>query len=139
MSRGHIDAATGGAFLSLTINGAIALIEKMVSNQGWVMSGSKMNNKKGMHTVKETYMLAAKIDPLIKRLDERADEKEAIYGTVEAMDLHMTCEVCGESGHLENDCPETREDDTYINNGFRPQGGNNGGTINHVHHSKKVI
>jgi len=98
-----------------------------------------MNNKKGMHTVKETYMLAAKIDLLIKRLDERADEKEAIYGTVEAMDLHMTCEVCGESGHLENDCPETREDDTYINNGFRPQGGNNGGTINHVHHSKKVI
>jgi len=35
MSRGHIDAAVGGAFLSLTINGATALIEKMVSNQGW--------------------------------------------------------------------------------------------------------
>ena len=33
MSRGHIDAAAGGAFLSLTINGAMALIEEMVSNQ----------------------------------------------------------------------------------------------------------
>jgi len=114
-------------------------LRKWCPINGGVMRGFKMNNKKGMHTVKETYMLAAKIDPLIKRLDERADEKEAIYGTVKAMDLHMTCEVCGESGHLENDCPETREDDTYINNGFGPQGGNNGGTINHVHHSKKVI
>ena len=35
MSRGHIDTATGGAFLSLTINGAIALINKMVMNQSW--------------------------------------------------------------------------------------------------------
>jgi hypothetical protein len=35
MSRGHLDAAPGGAFLSLTINEAIALIEKMVTNQGW--------------------------------------------------------------------------------------------------------
>ena len=28
-------------------------------------------------------------------------------------------------GHSENDCPETREEAAYINNGFRPQGGNN--------------
>jgi len=60
-------------------------------------------------------MLAAKIDILIKRLDERAQKKEAIYNTVKAMDLHMTCEVCGESGHSWNDCLETREDDAYIN------------------------
>ena len=33
MSKGHMDAAVGGAFLSLTINGAMALIEKMVANQ----------------------------------------------------------------------------------------------------------
>jgi hypothetical protein len=30
-----MDAAAGGAFLLLTINQAIALVEKMVSNQGW--------------------------------------------------------------------------------------------------------
>jgi hypothetical protein len=49
-----------------------------------------------------------------------------MYDTVKAMDMHMTCEVYGESGHSVNDCPETYEDDTYINNGFYPQGGNNG-------------
>jgi hypothetical protein len=35
MSRGHLDAAAGGAFMSLTINEATTLIEKMVTNQGW--------------------------------------------------------------------------------------------------------
>jgi hypothetical protein len=42
MSKGHIDAAAGGAFLSLTIDGATALIDKMVSNQSY---GRKENNK----------------------------------------------------------------------------------------------
>ena len=52
------------------------------------------------------------------------------------MDSHMTCEVCGEVGHSGNNCPETHEEASYINNGFcqqnnngwnnqsRPQGGN---------------
>ena len=31
----NMDAAAGGAFLSLTILGAIALMEKMASNLGW--------------------------------------------------------------------------------------------------------
>jgi hypothetical protein len=35
MSKWHIDAAAGGAFLFLTIDGATALIEKMMSNQSW--------------------------------------------------------------------------------------------------------
>jgi hypothetical protein len=35
ISKGHLDAATGGAFLSLTIDEAMALIEKMVTNQSW--------------------------------------------------------------------------------------------------------
>ena len=56
MSRGHIDAAAGGAFLSLTINGATALIEKMVSNQWWGDERLQDEQQKGMHTVKETYM-----------------------------------------------------------------------------------
>jgi hypothetical protein len=34
-SRAHIDAAAGGACLDLTIAKATALVEKMVSNQGW--------------------------------------------------------------------------------------------------------
>ena len=43
MSKGHVDAAAGGAFLSLTITNAMALIEKMVANQS---RGKKENNKK---------------------------------------------------------------------------------------------
>jgi hypothetical protein len=43
MSKGHVDAALGGAFLSLTIIDAMALIEKMVANQSW---RRKENNKK---------------------------------------------------------------------------------------------
>jgi hypothetical protein len=34
-TRETIDAAARGAFLSLTISQAIALVEKMASNQGW--------------------------------------------------------------------------------------------------------
>ena len=33
--RANIDAAAGGAFLNLTIAKSKALVEKMVSNQGW--------------------------------------------------------------------------------------------------------
>jgi hypothetical protein len=35
MSKGHVEAAAGGVFLSLTIDGATALIKKMVANQSW--------------------------------------------------------------------------------------------------------
>jgi len=66
MSKGHVDVATGGAFLSLTIKNATTLIEKMVANQSWE-EGRK--TQKGMHTVKEMDLLAAKIDLLMKRLD----------------------------------------------------------------------
>ena len=33
MLKGHVDAAAGGAFLSLTIDGATTLIKKMMANQ----------------------------------------------------------------------------------------------------------
>jgi len=78
-----------------------------------------------MQTVKETDMLAAKIDLLMKRLDDRAQEKEAMTSIVNTIDSRMTCEVCGNIGHLGNDCPETEEDIALINNGFC-QPGNNG-------------
>ena len=79
MIRGHIDVAARGAFLSLTIDGAMALINKMVSNQSW---GEERKLQKGMHTMKETDMLAAKIDILLSRLNKRAHEKEAMKATV---------------------------------------------------------
>jgi hypothetical protein len=76
-----------------------------------------------MHTVKETELLAAKLDLLMKRLD---DHDKRPQGTVKALDSHVTCEVCGNTGHSGNDCPETREEAMYMgnnNNGYRPQGG----------------
>ena len=76
-----------------------------------------------MHTVKETDMLATKLDLLMKTLDERATEKDAMRGTIKAMYLHMTCKVCGEVGHSRNDYPETRE--VGHSRKFHPQGGNN--------------
>jgi hypothetical protein len=104
MSRVHIDVAAGGAFLSLTIDGATELINKMVTNQSL---GEERKTQKGMRTVKEADILTAKIDLLLKRLGEQAQDKEAMMGTVQAMDSHMMCEVCGNVGHSGNDCPET--------------------------------
>lgn len=74
-----------------------------------------------MHNVKETYMLAAKMDLLLKRLDIHDDPR--LKRTVQAMDHRMTCEVCGNTGHSGNDCPETHEEAAFVNNGYRPQGG----------------
>jgi hypothetical protein len=70
-SRAHINTAAGGAFLDLTIAKATALVEKMVSNQGW--SEERLQPRtKGIHTVKETDMLAAKLDLLLKKTNEGA-------------------------------------------------------------------
>jgi len=74
--------------------------------------------------MKEADMLGAKIDLLLKRLDERPHKKEAMKATVQATESQMTCEVCGEVRHLGNNCPETHEEAMYINNGFG-QGNNN--------------
>ena len=78
-----------------------------------------------MHTIEETDMLDTKLDLLIKRLDKHDATKETTYDTVQALDPHMTCEVCGNAGHSGNDCPKTHEDVLNMNNnnGFHPQGG----------------
>ncbi|KAK2630865.1 hypothetical protein QOZ80_UnG0719230 [Eleusine coracana subsp. coracana] len=123
-ARDHLDAAAGGAFFSLTVSKAKDLIEKMVSNQGW-NEERLQPRQQGMHSVKEVDMLAAKIDLLMKKMDDQAN------GEVKALDAHMTCEVCGNTGHSGNDCPETREDAMFMgnnnNNGYRPQGGQSWG------------
>ena len=66
-TRETMDAAAGGALLSLTIPAAIALVEKMASNQGW--NEERVQTWKrggGMHQLKEVDMLSAKIDLLLK-------------------------------------------------------------------------
>ena len=72
-----------------------------------------------MHQLKEVDMLSAKMDLLMKRLEDRANEKQ------EVMHIHhsrMMCEECGNTRHSVNNCPETHEDVNLINNNnYRPQ------------------
>jgi hypothetical protein len=117
-SRAHIDAAVGGAFLDLTIAKATALVEKMVSNQGWSKECLQPRTK-GMHIVKEADMLSAKMDLLFRRLDERAEMKKQMYNSAQAFDMPSACEVCRNSGHSGNDCLETHEDVAFMNNNNR--------------------
>jgi hypothetical protein len=117
-----MDAAAGGAFLSLTINQATALMEKMASNQGWNEERTQTRKRGGgMHQLKEVDMLSTKMDLLMKRLDERVGEKkEVMY----IHDSRMTCEECGDTGHLGSNCPELQEDVNYPNNNsnyYHPQ------------------
>ena len=124
-SRDHVDATVGGAFFLLTIERATTLIEKMVSNQGW--SDDRLQpHQRGMHSVKETDMLAIKIDLLLKKFEDYSQDKAQMQ-TLQALDARMTCEVCGNIQHSGNDCPKTQEEAMYLNgnnnNGFRPQGG----------------
>jgi hypothetical protein len=125
-TRGHVDAAAaGGVFFSLTIANATQLIEKMVSYQGW--SEDRLQpHQRGTHTVKEADMLNAKIDLLMKRMDDLTNEKTVMATTTQAMDARMICEVCRNSGHSRNCCPTAHEDVTFMNgnnNGYHPQGG----------------
>ena len=91
-----------------------------------------------MHTVKETDMLAAKLDLLLKKIDE--GNRPQMPVPVHAMNSYFTCEVCGDGGHSGNDCPETREDAAYINNnktGFLHKEARGG--VRHAHHSKEEV
>jgi hypothetical protein len=75
-----------------------------------------------MHQLKEVDMLSAKMDLLMKRLDERATEKKDV---MHIHDARMTCEECGENGHMGANCLELKEDVNYLNNNnndyYRPQ------------------
>ena len=65
-----MDAAAGGAFLSLTLV-TTTLVEKMASNQGW--NEERVQTRKrggGMHQLKEVDMLSTKMDLLMKKLKD---------------------------------------------------------------------
>jgi hypothetical protein len=52
------------------------------------------------------------MDLLMKKLEASTNME-----TAKIMDAHMMCEVCGNVGHSGNDCLETREEASFINNG----------------------
>jgi hypothetical protein len=65
-------------------------------------------------------MLTAKVDLLIKRLEDQMGKKKEV---IHIHDSHMTCKECGDTGHSGSNCPELQEDVNYINNNnnYRPQ------------------
>jgi hypothetical protein len=95
----------------------------MVANQGW--DGDRLQpHTHGVHQVDGVDLLAAKTDLLMKKLEASSNVEIA-----KVMDARMMCEVCGNVGHLCNDCPEIREEASFINsgknNGFRNDNYNN--------------
>ena len=103
-TRATMDAAAGGAFLSLTIPAAIALVENMASNQGWNEERLQIRKRGGgMHQLKEVDMLFTKMDLLMK-LEDRGNEKQEV---MHIQDSRMTCEVCENTRHSGNNFLET--------------------------------
>jgi hypothetical protein len=86
--------------------------------------GGKENTKRNAYHEGDIYGFC-KNSFIDEKTEGMGQDKEAMMGTVQAMDSHMTCEVCGNVGHSGNDCPETHEEVAFINNGFC-QPGNNG-------------
>ena len=52
--------------------------------------------------MKEVDMLSAKMDLLMKKLEDRANEKQEV---MHIHDSRMMCEVCGNTGHSGNNYP----------------------------------
>jgi hypothetical protein len=91
----------------------------MASNQGWNEERLQTHKRGGgMHQLKKIDMLSAKIDLLMKKLEDQANEKKEV---MHIHDSHMTCEECGNTRHSGNNYPETQEDVNFINNNYCPQ------------------
>ena len=101
-----MDAAAGGAFLSLYVAGARVLIDKVASNQSWKEDRQPVHAK-GIHEIDCVDRLVAKMDLLMKKLESPHQE-------VNQTESRMTCEKCGNTGHLGKSCPFTQEDENSI-------------------------
>jgi hypothetical protein len=109
-----MDATARGAFLSLNLVDATSLVEKMASNQSWNEERVQSHKRGGgMHQLKEVDMLSAKIDLLMKKLEDRVSEKREV---MHINDSRMTCEECENTRHSGSNCPKLQEDVNYINN-----------------------
>ena len=60
-------------------------------------------------------MLSTKMDLLMKKLEDRANEKQEVMYNHDSL---MTCEECENTGHSGNNCPEIHEDVNFINNNY---------------------
>jgi hypothetical protein len=119
----HIDAATGGSFIGLGIEEARKLVEKMTSNQSWNEECTQTRTLK-VQQLEEVDMLTTKIHLLMKKLENPSLDH------LKRVDTRVTCEECGEIGHMGVNCPMVPQDVNFVgnpNNGFHPNQGLNAG------------
>jgi hypothetical protein len=122
-AREHIDAAAGGSFFTLSIEEAHKLVEKMSSNQSWDEEHTQTRTYK-VHQLEEVDMLTAKIDLLMKKLENPSLDH------LKMVDARVTCEECGERGQMGINCSTVSQDVKFIGNsnyGFHPNQGFNTG------------
>jgi uncharacterized protein (UPF0212 family) len=77
-----------------------------------------------VHQLEEVDMLTAKIDLLMKKLENPNLDH------LKMADAQITCEECGETGHMGINYPTVSQDVNFIDNsinGFRPNQGFNAG------------
>jgi hypothetical protein len=119
----HIDDAAGGSFFTLNIEEAHKLVEKMASNQSWDEEHTQTRTRK-VHQLEELGMLTAKIDLLMKKLENSGLDH------LKMVDARVMCEECGETCHMGINCPTISQDVNFIgnsNNGCHPNQGFNAG------------
>jgi hypothetical protein len=120
-AREHIDAAARGSFFALSIEETRKLVEKMASNQSWDEERTQTCTCK-VHQLEEVNMLTAKIDLLIKKLENPSLDH------LKMVNAQVTCEECGETGHMGINCLTVSQDVNFVgnsNNGFHPNQGFN--------------
>jgi hypothetical protein len=99
----HIDAAARGSFFALSIEEARKLVEKMDSNQSWDEERTQTRTRK-VHQLEDVDMLTVKIDLLKKMLENSGLDH------IKMVDARVTCEECGEMGHMGINCPTVPQD-----------------------------
>jgi hypothetical protein len=109
LAREHIDAAAGGSFFALSIEEARALIEKMTSSHSWIDEHAQSRTHK-VHQLEEVDILTAKIDLLIKKLEDSGLDH------IKMVDSHMTYEECGDTCHMGINCPTVYQNVNFIRN-----------------------
>jgi hypothetical protein len=124
-----VDSLNPGAYrcccwrsiFSLSIEEARQLVENMASNQSWDEEHTQPHTDK-VHHLEEVDMLTAKIDLLMKKLENSSLDH------LKMLDARITCEECREIGHLGTKCPTVSQDVNFIgnsNNGFHSSQGFN--------------
>jgi hypothetical protein len=103
----NIDAATRGSFFTLSIEEAHKLVEKMASNQSWDEEHTQTHTHK-VHQLEEVDMLTAKIDLLMKRLENPGLDH------LKMVDARVTCEECEETCDMDINCPMISQDINFV-------------------------